>query len=99
MDRCVDDGRTFSKLLVMLPGVDVMHREAVNVEGFLCIVHSDINYYMSADTTRRVLGCMRNLRLKSNKTLLTSLNKGGVWRRIRRRRIIWWGGTCRYHNV
>lgn len=33
LERCVDFGHTFSKIIEMLPGVDIMHGEAVNVDG------------------------------------------------------------------
>ena len=38
LERCVDYGHTFSKLLEMVPGADIMHGEAVNVDGFLCCI-------------------------------------------------------------
>jgi 3-dehydroquinate synthetase len=40
LERCVDYGHTFSKLLEMVPGVDIMHGEAVNIDGFLCCLLS-----------------------------------------------------------
>jgi 3-dehydroquinate synthetase len=33
LERCVDYGHTFSKIMEMIPGVDIMHGEAVNVDG------------------------------------------------------------------
>lgn len=33
LERCVDYGHTFSKIIEMIPGVDVMHGEAVNIDG------------------------------------------------------------------
>lgn len=35
---CVDYGHTFSKIIEMVPDADIMHGEAVNVDGFLCLV-------------------------------------------------------------
>lgn len=37
LERCVDYGHTFSKLLEMVPGADIMHGEAVNVDGFFAV--------------------------------------------------------------
>ena len=38
LSRPVDYGHTFSKVLEMLPGNELMHGEAVNVDGYLCAV-------------------------------------------------------------
>jgi len=72
LDRCVDYGHTFSKILEMVPGADVMHGEAVNVDGFFCIVLSHLRGYVSADTVRRVLSCMQSLSLPTHSADLTS---------------------------
>lgn len=72
LDRCVDYGHTFSKLLEMLPGADIMHGEAVNVDGFFCIVLSYLRGYINRDTVNRVFECMQSLSLPTNSTDLQS---------------------------
>mmetsp|Transcript_336 Transcript_336/g.556 ORF Transcript_336/g.556 Transcript_336/m.556 type:complete len:542 (-) Transcript_336:3209-4834(-) len=66
LDRCVDYGHTFSKLLEMVPGADIMHGEAVNVDGFFCIVLSYLRGYIGMDTVNRVFACMKSLLLPTN---------------------------------
>jgi len=72
LDRCVDYGHTFSKLLEMLPGADIMHGEAVNVDGFFCIVLSYLRGYIAIDTVNRVFKCMQSLSLPTNSSDLQS---------------------------
>uniref|UniRef100_A0A6U0RRJ8 Uncharacterized protein n=1 Tax=Eucampia antarctica TaxID=49252 RepID=A0A6U0RRJ8_9STRA len=72
LDRCVDYGHTFSKLLEMVPGADIMHGEAVNVDGFLCIVLSFLRGYIDMKTVNRVFKCMKSLSLPTNSSDLTS---------------------------
>jgi 3-dehydroquinate synthase len=66
LDRCVDYGHTFSKLLEMVPGADIMHGEAVNVDGFFCVVISYLRGYIDMDTVNRVFQCMKSLNLPTN---------------------------------
>jgi len=66
LDRCVDYGHTFSKLLEMVPGADVMHGEAVNIDGFFCVVLSYIRGYIGIDLVNRVFKCMQSLSLPTN---------------------------------
>jgi len=66
LDRCVDYGHTFSKLLEMVPGADIMHGEAVNVDGFFCVILSHLRGYISMDTVQRVFKCMQALSLPTN---------------------------------
>lgn len=66
LDRCVDYGHTFSKLLEMVPGADIMHGEAVNVDGFFCIVMSYLRGYINMDTVHRIFNCMKSLNLPTN---------------------------------
>jgi len=66
LDRCVDYGHTFSKLLEMVPGADIMHGEAVNVDGFFCVVISYLRGYIDIDTVRRIFNCMKSLNLPTN---------------------------------
>jgi len=66
LDRCVDYGHTFSKLLEMVPGADIMHGEAVNVDGFFCVVLSYLRGYIDMDTVNRIFVCMKSLLLPTN---------------------------------
>ncbi|KAL7456243.1 hypothetical protein ACHAWC_007760 [Mediolabrus comicus] len=66
LDRCVDYGHTFSKLLEMVPGADIMHGEAVNVDGFFCVVLSYLRGYIDMDTVNRIFACMKALLLPTN---------------------------------
>ncbi|KAL7536677.1 hypothetical protein ACHAXR_007328 [Thalassiosira sp. AJA248-18] len=66
LDRCVDYGHTFSKLLEMVPGADIMHGEAVNVDGFFCAVISYLRGYIDMDTVNRIFNCMKSLNLPTN---------------------------------
>jgi 3-dehydroquinate synthetase len=66
LDRCVDYGHTFSKLLEMVPGADIMHGEAVNVDGFFCVVLSYLRGFIDMDTVNRIFNCMQCLNLPTN---------------------------------
>lgn len=59
-------GHTFSKLLEMVPGADIMHGEAVNVDGFFCVVLSYLRGYIGMDTVNRIFACMKSLLLPTN---------------------------------
>ena len=72
LDRCVDYGHTFSKLLEMVPGADIMHGEAVNVDGFFCCILSYLRGYIDMETVERVFKCMKSLSLPTNSKDLTS---------------------------
>ncbi|KAL7562209.1 hypothetical protein ACA910_013464 [Epithemia clementina (nom. ined.)] len=72
LERCVDYGHTFSKLLEMVPGVDIMHGEAVNVDGFFCCILSYQRAYITMDTVKRVFACMKSLNLPTNSPYLQS---------------------------
>lgn len=72
LDRCVDYGHTFSKLLEMVPGADIMHGEAVNVDGFFCVVLSHLRGYITMDTVNRVFSCMKSLSLPTDSDDLRS---------------------------
>lgn len=72
LDRCVDYGHTFSKLLEMVPGSDIMHGEAVNIDGFFCCVLSYLRGYITMDTVNQVFSCMQSLSLPTNSEYLTS---------------------------
>ena len=59
-------GHTFSKLLEMVPGADIMHGEAVNVDGFFCVVISFLRGYINMDTVHRIFNCMKTLNLPTD---------------------------------
>lgn len=65
-------GHTFSKLLEMVPGADIMHGEAVNVDGFFCVVLSHLRGYIDMDTVNRIFQCMKSLSLPTNSEDLKS---------------------------
>jgi 3-dehydroquinate synthase len=72
LERCVDYGHTFSKLLEMVPGADIMHGEAVNVDGFFCCIVSYLRGYIFMETVERVFNCMKSLNLPTHSSNLTS---------------------------
>jgi 3-dehydroquinate synthase len=72
LERCVDYGHTFSKLLEMVPGADIMHGEAVNVDGFFCCVISFLRGYIPHETVDRVFKCMKSIGLPTNSADLDS---------------------------
>lgn len=59
LERCVDFGHTFSKIIEMLPGVDIMHGEAVNVDGFFCVVLSRRRGLISSYDRDRIFRAMK----------------------------------------
>eukprot|EP00934_Nitzschia_sp_Nitz4_P002848 Nitzschia sp. Nitz4//scaffold17_size182527//15365//17208//NITZ4_001829-RA/size182527-processed-gene-0.39-mRNA-1//-1//CDS//3329539265//2838//frame0 len=63
LERCVDYGHTFSKLLEMVPGADIMHGEAVNIDGFFCCLLSYLRGFITMETVERVFRCMQRLDL------------------------------------
>lgn len=72
LERCVDYGHTFSKLLEMVPGADIMHGEAVNVDGFFCCIISYLRGYIPMETVERVYKCMKSLNLPTHSSNFTS---------------------------
>lgn len=72
LERCVDYGHTFSKLLEMVPGVDIMHGEAVNIDGFFCCLLSYMRGFIRMETVERVFRCMEKLSLPTTSSHLTS---------------------------
>lgn len=66
LDRCVDYGHTFSKLLEMCPGADIFHGEAVNVDGFFCVVLSYLRGYIDMNTVNRIFNCMKLMKLPTD---------------------------------
>jgi 3-dehydroquinate synthetase len=68
----INTGHTFSKLLEMVPGVDIMHGEAVNVDGFFCCVLSHLRGYITMETVQRIFKCMNSLSLPTHSPHLKS---------------------------
>jgi 3-dehydroquinate synthetase len=56
----------------MVPGADIMHGEAVNVDGFFCCVLSYLRGYITMETVNRVFAAMQALSLPTNSADLTS---------------------------
>jgi 3-dehydroquinate synthetase len=50
----------------MVPGADIMHGEAVNVDGFFCCILSYLRGYISMETVHRVFAAMKSLDLPTN---------------------------------
>ncbi|CAM9767483.1 unnamed protein product [Pylaiella littoralis] len=63
LERCVDYGHTFSKIIEMEPAADIMHGEAVNVDGFLCLVIAKRRGMISEAVLERVFRVMKNIGL------------------------------------
>ena len=55
----------------MVPGVDIMHGEAVNIDGFFCVVLSYIRGYIDLGTVQRISICMKKLSLPTFSPYLT----------------------------
>jgi len=72
LERCVDYGHTFSKLLEMVPGVDIFHGEAVNIDGFFCCLLSYLRGFITMDTVNRVFRCMQLLDLPTTSSHFSS---------------------------
>lgn len=63
LERCVDYGHTFSKILEMDPGAGIMHGEAVNVDGAFCVILSRRRGWLPDALCARVLRAMRHIGL------------------------------------
>lgn len=63
LERCVDYGHTFSKILEMSAKPSLMHGEAVNVDGFLCVILARRKNWISSSTRNRILSVMRDIGL------------------------------------
>jgi 3-dehydroquinate synthase len=64
-------GHTFSKLLEMVKGVDIMHGEAVNIDGFFCCLLSYLRGFIPMETVERVFACMQFLDLPTTSSHFT----------------------------
>ena len=56
----------------MVPGVDIMHGEAVNIDGFFCCLLSYMRGFISMETVERVFKCMTALSLPTTSSHFTS---------------------------
>lgn len=54
----------------MVPGADIMHGEAVNIDGFFCVILSFLRGYISMEIVQRVFKCMQSLSLPTNSKFL-----------------------------
>lgn len=63
LERCVDYGHTFSKIMEMVPGSDLMHGEAVNIDGFLCVVLAHNRGMITAGDRKRIFQAMTRIGL------------------------------------
>jgi 3-dehydroquinate synthase len=60
LERCVDYGHTFSKILEMKCLGDLFHGEAVNIDGFLCVLLSEGRGWLDSKKRNRILHVMRD---------------------------------------
>jgi 3-dehydroquinate synthase len=63
LERCVDFGHTFSKIIEMIPNTNIMHGEAVNMDGYLCAKISRDRGYISQTDFDRIGIVMKNIGL------------------------------------
>ena len=63
LERCVDYGHTFSKIIEMEAKNPIMHGEAVNVDGFICVILSWLKGWISKETRDRIFSVMKALKL------------------------------------
>lgn len=59
----MDYGHTFSKIIEMEPAADIMHGEAVNVDGFLCLVIAKRRGMIPQQVLDRVFSVMKSIGL------------------------------------
>lgn len=63
LERCVDYGHTFSKILEMRSSPPLMHGEAVSIDGAFCVILSQNRGWISRELCQRILGVMKKLGL------------------------------------
>lgn len=63
LERCVDYGHTFSKILEMRAQPAIMHGEAVNIDGFLCVILSHRRGWITTSERNRIFAVMRDIGL------------------------------------
>lgn len=55
----------------MVPGADIMHGEAVNIDGFFCCLLSYLRGFITMETVDRVFRCMQALSLPTTSSHFT----------------------------
>ncbi|KAK4530710.1 hypothetical protein CCYA_CCYA05G1567 [Cyanidiococcus yangmingshanensis] len=60
LERCVDYGHTFSKILEMSCLGDLFHGEAVNIDGSLCVLLSEGRGWINSKQRSRIFHVMRD---------------------------------------
>jgi len=63
LERCVDYGHSFSKILEMVAEPPIMHGEAVNVDGFFCVILSHGRSLITTEVRDRVRNTMKSMQL------------------------------------
>jgi 3-dehydroquinate synthase len=63
LERCVDYGHTFSKIIEMVPESDLMHGEAVNIDGFFCVLLAKRRGMISSAICNRIFDAMSDVGL------------------------------------
>eukprot|EP00172_Hildenbrandia_rubra_P000121 Plantae.Rhodophyta-Hildenbrandia_rubra.ctg10555.p1 GENE.Plantae.Rhodophyta-Hildenbrandia_rubra.ctg10555~~Plantae.Rhodophyta-Hildenbrandia_rubra.ctg10555.p1 ORF type:complete len:423 (+),score=66.81 Plantae.Rhodophyta-Hildenbrandia_rubra.ctg10555:806-2074(+) len=63
LERCVDYGHTFSKIIEMEAKIPIMHGEAVNVDGFFCVLLSHLKGWITKETRDEIFKVMKKLKL------------------------------------
>lgn len=76
LERIVDYGHIFSKLFELK--YDLLHGEAVNIDGFFCVVLSYIKSYISFDTLLHIYKTMKLLQLPTYINLNMKLLKDAL---------------------
>ena len=71
LERCVDYGHTFSKILEMQPGADLMHGEAVNIDGLLCVILAHNRNLCTREERDRIFRAMVDIGLPTTSSLCT----------------------------
>jgi len=74
LERPVDYGHTFSKVVEMAPGADIMHGEAVNVDGFFSAILSFGRGWIDETTLIRIYKVMKGLGLPVASDFMTEEN-------------------------
>lgn len=77
LERCVDYGHSFSKIIEMVAEPSIMHGEAVNVDGLFCVVLAQRRNLITTETRDRVLKSMQQLKLP---TFDKSCTKDVMWK-------------------
>mmetsp|Transcript_12299 Transcript_12299/g.25121 ORF Transcript_12299/g.25121 Transcript_12299/m.25121 type:complete len:419 (-) Transcript_12299:1521-2777(-) len=79
LERCVDFGHSFSKIIEMQCTDGIMHGEAVNVDGFFCCILSWRRGLLTREELERVFLCMKSIGLP---TIHTLCQPDTLWRGV-----------------